>query len=172
MPITNRNLPAGTRLVAKYRGETWQAEVQDTEPTTYALLGEHRLTDQPAAFKSLSAAGSAIMGGIACNGWRFWSVEGDEPARAEKPAKTKAAPKAKAAKPKTERKPRTRAEKFLRPYKDQEGLGEGEVRWWCSACLDSFVVFGNEEPTQCPNGHRADDPELAAAPAAQEIATV
>jgi len=45
------------------------------------------------------------MGGVACNGWRFWSLQGTEPARkpkAEKPAKAqpkkapaKAAPKAK-----------------------------------------------------------------------------
>ena len=39
-------------------------------------------------FKSPSAAGSAVMGGTACNGWRFWSVEGEEtkPAASKRPA--------------------------------------------------------------------------------------
>ena len=25
-------------------------------------------------YPSLSAAGEAVMGGISCNGWRFWSL--------------------------------------------------------------------------------------------------
>ncbi|HET7738334.1 MAG TPA: hypothetical protein VFK32_07155 [Tepidiformaceae bacterium] len=32
-------------------------------------------------YSSLSAAGSAVMDGVACNGWRFWSIDGEgEPA--------------------------------------------------------------------------------------------
>ena len=31
MPIENRNLEAGTRLVAKYKGQTHSAEVVETE---------------------------------------------------------------------------------------------------------------------------------------------
>ena len=30
-------------------------------------------------FKSASSAASAVMGGKAVNGWRFWSVQGAEP---------------------------------------------------------------------------------------------
>ena len=30
-------------------------------------------------FGSPSAAGSAVMGGISCNGWRFWSLAGERP---------------------------------------------------------------------------------------------
>jgi hypothetical protein len=57
--------------------------------------------------KSPSSAAKAVMGGIAANGWRFWSLQGDlkparEPkpkkAKAEKPATKKPAPKKKAAK--------------------------------------------------------------------------
>ena len=53
-------------------------------------------------FKSISSAGSEVMGGIACNGWRFWSVEGqnETPAPYEtskpKPAKPVKKPAAKA----------------------------------------------------------------------------
>ena len=40
----------------------------------------YRLADGK-EFKSPSSAGSEVMGGSACNGWRFWSLED-----AEKPA--------------------------------------------------------------------------------------
>ena len=52
------------------------------------------------------------MGGVACNGWRFWSVEGAEEPKAEE-AKPKAKGKGKAkAKPKSE--PKAKAEKPIR----------------------------------------------------------
>jgi hypothetical protein len=49
-------------------------------------------------FTSPSAAGSAVMDGVACNGWRFWTVESEQPARkatrtATAAKKAKAAPK-------------------------------------------------------------------------------
>lgn len=56
------------RLVARYRGTEHVAEVvagEDGKP--HCQLSDGRL------FKSPSAAGSAVMGGTACNGWRFWS---------------------------------------------------------------------------------------------------
>ena len=78
-------LAVGTKLVARYRG---------VEHTAKVVAGEggkvrFRLADGQ-EFKSPSAAGSAVMGGQACNGWRFWSLQGDEPAKAPRPA-TKAA---------------------------------------------------------------------------------
>src|SRR5829696_7839466 len=62
-------LQPGTRLWARYRGSEYGAEV---------IVGEdekrrYRLEDGR-EFKSLSAAGGAVMDGIACNGWRFWNV--------------------------------------------------------------------------------------------------
>jgi hypothetical protein len=50
-------------------------------------------------FKSPSSAASAVMGGIAANGWRFWSLEADTAptdakaptVKARKPRKPKAA---------------------------------------------------------------------------------
>jgi len=65
-------------------------------------------------FKSPSSAGSAIMGGSACNGWRFWSVAGTE-----------------AAKPKAAKKP---------PKKAKANPANGLItrledgRWFCNAC--------------------------------------
>ena len=77
MPIEDRNLKAGTRLVARYKGQEHTAEVVETEEGL-----RYRLTDGR-EFKSPSSAGKAVMGGTACNGWRFWSLAGDP---AEKPA--------------------------------------------------------------------------------------
>ena len=42
----------------------------------------------------------------------------------------------------------------------QDDLLEGEVRWTCDACIKSWVLPAGEEPTECPNGHKADDTEL------------
>jgi hypothetical protein len=119
MPIENRELAAGTRLVARYKKQDRTCEVVETaDGLRYRL-------DDGTEHRSPSSAGKAAMDGVSCNGWRFWSVEGTEtPKRepkakaerpvkpkkepaAKKPAKTKAAPKksakAKSAKPKKSR---------------------------------------------------------------------
>src|SRR3990172_9786450 len=114
MPLENRNLEPGTVLVARYKKQDRTCEVVQTEE------GLRYRLDDGSEHKSPSSAGKAAMGGVACNGWRFWSLQGTEPARKpraekpEKPASTKkapakAAPKAKskkAAKGKTGRKPK------------------------------------------------------------------
>ena len=69
MPIENRNLPVGTRLVARYKKQEYRATVVEGEDGGL----RYRLEDGR-EFKSLSSAGSAVMGDVACNGWRFWSV--------------------------------------------------------------------------------------------------
>src|SRR5947207_2126999 len=97
MPIDGgmrEKLERGTVLVAKYKGSEHRAEVVAGEEgkTLYRL-------EDGREFKSLSSAGSAVMGGVACNGWRFWSLQSetpladakDEPVKARKPRKPKAA---------------------------------------------------------------------------------
>ena len=66
-----KQITAGMTLVAKYKGEQYECSVVESEDRLM-----YRLTDGR-EFKSPSAAGSAVMGGIACNGWRFWSLAGD-----------------------------------------------------------------------------------------------
>jgi hypothetical protein len=83
MPIENRDLEPGTKLVARYKGKDHVCKVVQTDDGLRYRLGdgsEHR---------SPSSAGKAVMGGVACNGWRFWSMEGTEPKpkAAKKPAK-------------------------------------------------------------------------------------
>jgi hypothetical protein len=68
MPIENRKLAIGMRLVARYKKEAYGAEVVEGEKDR----PRYRLDDNR-EFKSLSAAGGAITG-KACNGWAFWSL--------------------------------------------------------------------------------------------------
>jgi hypothetical protein len=72
MPIENRDLPAGTRLEATYKKTRYVCvvEVEEGGKLAFVLEGGKR-------FKSPSSAASAVMGGSAANGWRFWSVEGE-----------------------------------------------------------------------------------------------
>ena len=78
-------LEQGTMLVGKYKGAEYTATVAtDDEGKTRYRLEDGR------EFKSPSAAGSAVMGGVACNGWRFWSLQGDTPHADAKAAPVKA----------------------------------------------------------------------------------
>ena len=73
-------MAAGQTLTTKYKGTQHTAEVVAGEGDK--LL--YRLADGR-EFKSPSSAGSAVMDGVACNGWRFWSLA--EAAPTAKPAK-------------------------------------------------------------------------------------
>ena len=77
MPIENRELAVGTRLVARYKKADRTCEiVETTDGPRYRL-------DDGTEHRSPSSAGKAAMGGVACNGWRFWSVQGTEKVRAK-----------------------------------------------------------------------------------------
>ena len=145
MAIENRNLEAGTRLVATYKKQTYVCTVEKGEEgnTEYVLEDGKR-------FKSPSAVGSAVMGGSACNGWRFWSIEGDAPAAVE--------PKAEEQKPEPKAKSKARRFKLFKRIPGT-GLEEGQYRFYCAACAKSFIT-DQAEPEVCPEGHRDDDPEL------------
>ena len=73
MTIENRNLAVGTRLVGRYKGKEYSATVVEAEGGRVRF----RLEDGR-EFKSLSAAGSAVVEGHACNGWRFWSLMAEQ----------------------------------------------------------------------------------------------
>ena len=68
MSIEDRNVKAGTTLVARYKGREYSANVVKTKDGVRYRLEDGR------EFKSPSSAGSAVMGGSACNGWRFWTL--------------------------------------------------------------------------------------------------
>jgi hypothetical protein len=92
------SLTAGTRLVASYRKQQHTAEVVDGEDGKLRF----RLADGR-EFTSPSAAASAVMGGVAANGWRFWSLDSDE--AEAKPAKEPAKPSGKSSRAAKKTKP-------------------------------------------------------------------
>ena len=120
MAIENRELGPGTKLIAKYKKEEYRAEVIAGEEGKV----KYRLADGR-DFKSLSSAGTAITG-VACNGWRFWSLEGQLPAQTEKPkAERKGGSKGKA---------RRRA----KPEASENGAGKGKGPVACGDCGQEF----------------------------------
>jgi hypothetical protein len=137
MPIENRELQVGTRLVARYKKQEHWATVVEGEKG-----GLRYRLDDGQEFKSLSSAGSAVMGGVACNGWRFWSVA--EGGKAPPPKAARKATKGANNKGLFERLP------------DQDGQPEGMARYFCSACMDGFLAPVDQEPTECPQGHQPD----------------
>jgi hypothetical protein len=131
MPLENRNLEPGTVLVARYKKQDRTCEVVQTDD------GLRYRLDDGTEHKSPSSAGKAAMGGVACNGWRFWGLAGTErPARkpkaAAKPKKARtAAPKAKGkgmkgGKAKGAKKPRAAR------------MAAKDDAYGCGACGESF----------------------------------
>ena len=178
MPIDgDRKLAVGTKLVARYKGHDYKCVVAQAEDgsLTYDIDGEH--------FKSPSRAGTHVMGGIACNGWRFWSLEGSEAAKkAAKPKAKKAAKKAvkapakkakRAAKPKAERKPRAKKAPETNP--GPAGFDRvADGRYFCNGCMAPFATDDDLEPKTCPKGHSPQAEETLAdeAAVAEEAAVV
>lgn len=165
MSIENRDLSDGMQLVAKYKGEVWRANVGATEDGLRIKLEDGRL------FKSVSAAGSAIMGGNACNGWRFWSIAdttetaatktakpAKRPAKKAAPAK-KASPKASAKKatgPKPKAKIRAASFEAMPATDDQPS---DVARYYCPGCADAFTAESTDvAPKVCPQGHKPGEP--------------
>jgi hypothetical protein len=140
MVIENRSLTPGTRLVASYRKQHYACIVGVEDGKTVFTLEDGR------SFKSPSAAGSALMNGMACNGWRFWSVEGEAPVAAgEKLAKTTRAPKAK-----------TGNGFHLNITRKDWQDGSPVATYWCGLCNDAFTQpRGQAAPEGCPAGHPA-----------------
>ena len=134
MSITDRNLKSGTRLASCYKGREYSVDVVQTEEGARYRLEDGR------EFKSPSSAGSAVMGGKACNGWRFWSLAHGE------------AIKARAGK----RRGKGRTKNAPRAF---ERLEDGSC--FCGTCGEAFEVADDRAPAECPRGHRADG--LAAA---------
>jgi hypothetical protein len=133
--IEDRNLKTGTKLVAKYKGQEHACTVKSTKDGLRFVL------EDGTEYKSPSSAGSAVMGGSACNGWRFWSLEGDP--------KPKASPT---------RSTTPKSDLTIKPMKGDP------TRFWCSACMDSFAITEGETPVACTKGH-ANAPAEPEAPA-------
>jgi Restriction Enzyme Adenine Methylase Associated len=156
MVIEQRELAPGTKLAGTYKKTTYVCEVVSTpEGETRFQLEDGRL------FSSPSAAGKAVMNGVSCNGWRFWTRAGGEPPKAESAPTAPAAKTRK--KPPAEPKPKTIVQ--IKKLRKQDGCAEGEVRWFCEACMDGFCLPRGETPTACPQGHPREAADELASPA-------
>ncbi len=127
MPIEDRNLEAGAVLTARYKEQDRTCEVVTTDD------GLRYRLDDGTEHKSPSSAGKAAMVGVACNGWRFWSVQGTEtPTREPKMEKPAKAPKTKPAKKAAEKPSKPKAARgdsygcgrLRRDLQDAEGGGD------------------------------------------------
>jgi len=144
MAIENRDLAAGTKLIAKYKKEEFKAEVVAGEDGKV----KYRLADGW-EFKSPSAAGTAITG-KACNGWAFWSLEPDG-APAEPPEPEGSQDQGETAE--DAETPDQPPSAGFRRVPNQKGVGEGEVRLYCDTCKTSFTITADQQPETCPEGH-------------------
>src|SRR5262245_26449206 len=142
MAIENRNLAVGTPLVARYKKVTYFCEVVETDAGLRYRLEDGR------EFKSPSAAGTAVLGGQACNGWHFWSLAADG-AQSDGDTEQSAAATVSGGQPKP------RAGKVIKRVPNQQGTPEGQTRWFCAGCADSFYAATGVTPEVCPKGHRA-----------------
>ncbi len=145
MPLDKQELAMGTRLTGRYKKQDYTCEVVQTEEGIRYRLADGR------EFKSLSAAGMAITGG-AVNGWRFWSLTGaagPPGAQAAESTPTEATPAATPAAAGAKH-------KVIKRTPNQKGVPEGQVKWFCSACMSGFLANAGETPEVCPQGHRAE----------------
>jgi hypothetical protein len=159
MPIENRNLAKGTKLVGRYHKQSYSCEVtENAEGKLHYHLEDGR------EFKSPSAAGMAITG-HACDGWVFWSVqtEGSAPTPEEEnrtQTESTSEPAAADASQTTQPEPIKNATKtdlkktgvFLVP--NQKGVPEGQIRWFCRECGKSFMASAVRLPGICPAKHQ------------------
>jgi len=138
--LATRELAVGTKLQATYKKTVYTCEVVGLQEGNTTPAGNRYRLEDGREFKSLSSAGKAVMNGISCNGWSFWSLESEAP----RPKPTKA-PKAKSG--------GTSKVQQIRRTRSQKGVPEGQVSWSCASCMATFPVEGDLTPDACPEGH-------------------
>jgi hypothetical protein len=132
MPIENRDLQAGTRLVARHKKQEHVCEVVQTDDgLRYRVDGKD--------FNSPSSAGRAVTGGVAVNGWKFWSLEGTLKERAHNAVKPKAEKPAK----KTAKTVKPKAKKGAKKSKATKKAVRAASRdsYGCGVCPETFPTM-------------------------------
>ena len=159
MPIENRNLEPGTKLVANYKKETYRALVVAGEEGKV----KYQMTPHDGKeYKSPSSRGTAVTSKT-CNGWAFWAVDAGEaqepdgaaPAEMEEPT-NKAEEREEPTYVPVEEEPGDPAPMgTFRRVPNQRGVDEGQVRLYCDSCRNSFIVPIKKNPETCPMGHQS-----------------
>ena len=156
MTTTKSAMEAGQTLVAKYKREQHTCEVVEGGERLCYVLPERR------AFTSPSAAGKAITG-TATNGYRFWSVPEKAPAgQAKRQQAAQATAEAMAGTANevggADSANGARPAKLIQRARSQKGVAEGQVRYFCSSCMEAFEAEDagrGKMPETCPQGHPA-----------------
>jgi hypothetical protein len=132
MPIENRELTVGTVLVARHKGKEHRCEVVQTDAGL-----RYRLADGK-EFNSPSSAGRAITDGVAVNGWRFWSLDGEL-----KPARTKTAKKAATKKAQTKKATKKASKKAAKKKggKTKAQRAASRDSYGCGVCNAEFPTL-------------------------------
>ena len=141
MPLENRNLEPGTTLVARYKKAERTCEVVQTDDATpgSAQSGIRFRLDDGTEHRSPSSAGKQAMGGVACNGWRFWSLQGDlKPVKAAKEPKAEKPTKAPAGKVAKKSIAKKGAKK---PAKKKAARMASSGSYGCGACGQEFPTM-------------------------------
>jgi hypothetical protein len=138
MPIENRDLQAGTRLVARHKGKEHVCEVVETKDGLRYRVDDPEYKDF--FFNSPSSAGRAVTGGVAVNGWKFWSLEGTLKERKPKAVKPKAE---KPAKTKTAKTVKPKAKKSAKKSKATKKGARAASRdsYGCGVCPETFPTM-------------------------------
>jgi len=132
MPIEDRKMVAGTVLVARYKKQDRTCEVVETaDGLRYRL-------DDGSEHKSPSSAGKAAMAGVACNGWRFWSVQGTEAPKREPKPKADKPVKEPAAKKPAKAKTGAKSKSATKP-KAARAAAKGDA-YGCGVCPETFAT--------------------------------
>ncbi|MFQ6026824.1 MAG: hypothetical protein ACE5Q6_04830 [Dehalococcoidia bacterium] len=147
MPIENRNLEPGTKLIARYRKQEYHALVivGDDRKVRYTLSPY-----DGKEYRSPSSLGTAITG-KSCNGWAFWSLDTGDTTETEAPTSETQEP---TYIPVEEEFPESTDQPKFHRAPNQKGVDPGQVRLHYYACRSSFIVPDDKNPETCPAGHR------------------
>lgn len=156
MAIKDRNLKVGTVLKARYKSKVYMCHVTDRGggQTGFTLMDKGMPKDE---YKSPSTAGRAVMGGIACNGWRFWSLATDFDAGNGQRGQAKADRKAPKKAVRGPAKKPAAARRVPNPEAKQKPFA-------CGECGQDYAE--QEEAEACLDSHRA-EAEAAQEPGSQ-----
>ena len=141
MPLDKQELRAGMQLAGTYKKRQYGCDVVQSDAGLRCQLEDGQI------FTSLSAAGQAVMGGINCNGWHFWSLAPVEPSVVAGDGDPKPG--------------EPRGLRIVRRLPNQRGVPEGQVRWFCSACMAGFLAPAGRDTVSCPQGHRREERDEA-----------
>lgn len=110
--------------------------------------------DDGTTYNSISGAARAVMGGhVNVNGWLFFWIDGTKPPRKTRATNSEMVDGVAVTRTRKRAAPKTKKLVQIKRRRNQDGAPDGEVAWFCSACMGSFFVANSVTPDECPQGH-------------------